>query len=143
MIPVQGGIGARAPSTGWPAEAPRWVNRFAAIRAAVPALALLSMTVLPMTLPTRAAAAAASCDRICLQATLNSYLAAVLKHDPAAAPPGAKLPSHRKRHQYSAGQWGLASITALGQVQRRYLDPFSGQAAYYGIVVRAHPGCNR
>ena len=33
------------------------------------------------------------------------------------------------------GQGVWQSVTALGQVQRRYLDPISGQAAYYGIVV--------
>ena len=31
-------------------------------------------------------AAAANCDRACLKATLDQYLAAVIKHDPAAAP---------------------------------------------------------
>ncbi len=65
---------------------------------------------------------------------LDSYLAAVLKHDPAAAP---LAPSYRHTENainvpLGKGVW--QSVTTLGTVQRRYLDAVSGQAAYYGIV---------
>src|SRR5665213_481053 len=80
-------------------------------------------------------AANTGCDRVCLRSSLDAYLGAVLKHDPAAAP---LAPSYR--HTENAiniplGEGVWQSVTALGQVQRRYLDPVSGQAAYYGIVV--------
>lgn len=103
----------------------------AMLPAALP-LALLIIAV--ATVPTRAVAATTGCDRPCLKSLLDDYLAAVVKHDPAAAP---LAPSYR--HTENAinvplgnGVW--RSVTALGAVQRRYLDPVSGQAAYYGIV---------
>ena len=99
------------------------------------AFMLAALVALPMVVPTGASAAVTGCDRACLRAALDAYLAAVIKHDPAAAP---LAPSYR--HTENAiniplgnGVW--QSVTALGPVQRRYLDPVSGQAAYYGIVV--------
>jgi ketosteroid isomerase-like protein len=88
-----------------------------------------------MVVPTGAIAAITSCDRICLRSSLDAYLGAVIKHDPAAAP---LAPSYRHTENavnipLGKGVW--QSVTALGPVQRRYLDPVSGQAAYYGIVV--------
>jgi hypothetical protein len=43
-------------------------------------------------MPTPAVAATAGCDRRCRKSLLNDYLAAVVKHDPAAAP---RAPSYR------------------------------------------------
>lgn len=74
------------------------------------------------------------CDRACLVATLDRYLAAVVKHDPAAPPlvPGYRHTENAINIPLGKGVW--QSVTGLGAVQRRYLDPVSGQAAYYGIV---------
>ena len=99
------------------------------------AFILVAVAALPMVVPTGAVAAEASCDRACLRASLDAYLGAVIRHEPAAAP---LAPSYR--HTENAiniplGQGVWQSVTALGPVQRRYLDPVSGQAAYYGIVV--------
>ena len=81
-----------------------------------------------------APAHAQSCDRACLRSTLDQYLAAVVKHDPSAAPLATAY-----RHTENAiskmprdGVW--KSVTGLGKVQRKYFDPVSGQAAYYGLV---------
>jgi ketosteroid isomerase-like protein len=95
-------------------------------------LALLSAGAMWMSAPTPVHAAA--CDRPCLKSLLNSYLAAVVKHDPTAT---ALAPSYRHTENalnipLGKGVW--QSVTGLGAVQRRYLDPVSGQAAYYGIV---------
>src|ERR1700683_1810085 len=105
------------------------MRRIAMPRAAVP-LALLSIAVWTA-VPTPVLAATAACDRPCLKSLLNDYLAAVVKHDPAAAP---LAPSYRHTENainvpLGKGVW--RSVTALGDVQRRYLDPVSGQAAYY------------
>jgi ketosteroid isomerase-like protein len=94
-----------------------------------------ALATLPMLVPMVGVAAVTSCDRACLRSTLDAYLGAVIKHDPAAAP---LAPSYRHTENainipLGRGVW--QSVTALGQVQRRYLDPVSGQAAYYGIVV--------
>jgi hypothetical protein len=79
-------------------------------------------------------AAANDCDRACLKTTLDQYLAAVIKHDPAAAPlfVGFRQTENSVVVRPGTGVW--KSVTGLGKMQRRYLDPVSGQAGYFGIV---------
>jgi hypothetical protein len=80
------------------------------------------------------ASAQTDCDRACLKSALDQYLAAVIKHDPAAAPLalGFRQTENAINVPPGAGVW--KTVTALGKVQRRFLDPVSGQAGYYGIV---------
>jgi hypothetical protein len=80
------------------------------------------------------ASAQADCDRACLKSALDQYLGAVIKHDPAAAPLalGFRQTENAINVPPGAGVW--KTVTALGKVQRRFLDPVSGQAGYYGIV---------
>ena len=79
-------------------------------------------------------AAGNDCDRACLKTTLDQYLAAVIKHDPSAAPlfVGFRQTENAVVVKLGTGVW--KSVTGLGKMQRRYLDPVSGQAAYFGIV---------
>jgi len=79
-------------------------------------------------------AAGNSCDRACLKTALDQYLNAVVKHDPSAAPlfVGFRQTENAVVVRLGTGAW--KSVTALGNVQRRYLDPVSGQAAYFGTV---------
>jgi hypothetical protein len=74
------------------------------------------------------------CDRACLKTALDQYLTAVTTHNPAAAPlfGGFRQTENAVVIPSGGGVW--KSVTGLGKVQRRYLDPVSGQAAYYGIV---------
>jgi hypothetical protein len=78
--------------------------------------------------------AAADCDRACLKTTLDQYLNAVTKHDPSAAPLfiGFRQTENAVVVKVGSGVW--KTVTALGKVQRRYLDAVSGQAGYFGIV---------
>ena len=79
-------------------------------------------------------AAGADCDRACLKNTLDQYLGAVIKHDPSAAPlmVGFRQTENAIVVRTGTGVWKTA--TALGKIQRRYLDPVSGQAGYFGII---------
>jgi ketosteroid isomerase-like protein len=110
------------------------MNRIASLRSVLPTAALLSMAVICAALPVAAVAAPDNCDRACLKSTLDRYLAAVVQHDPSAAAlaPGYRHTENAINMPLGKGVW--KSVTGLGQVQRRYLDPVSGQAAYYGIV---------
>src|SRR5919197_483466 len=76
---------------------------------------------------------AADCDRACLRSTLDQYLNAVMKHDPNAAPLfiGFRQTENATVVKLGTGLWKTA--TALGKVQRRFVDPISGQAAYFGL----------
>jgi len=79
-------------------------------------------------------AAANNCDRVCLRNALDQYLNAVVKHDPSAAPlfPGFRQTENAVVVRPGTGTW--KSVTALGKLQRRYLDTVSGQAGYFGTV---------
>ena len=89
---------------------------------------LLASLALPLT------ALGADCDRACLKSTLDTYMAAVVKHDPKAAPLMQAYRHTENALNKPTGQGVWQSVTALGKVQRRYVDPGSSQAAYYGIV---------
>jgi len=79
-------------------------------------------------------AAVNDCDRACLKNSLDQYLKAIIKHDPAAAPSlvGFRQTENAVVVRLGTGTW--KSVTALGKVQRQYFDPVSGQAAYFGTV---------
>src|ERR1700736_768867 len=79
-------------------------------------------------------AAGNDCDRGCLKTLLDQYLNAVIKHDPSAAPlfVGFRQTDNAVVVRRGTGVW--KTVTALGKVQRRYLDPVSGQAGFFGTV---------
>jgi hypothetical protein len=79
-------------------------------------------------------ASAQTCDRACLRTMLDQYLAAVVKHDPAAAPLVVGFRQTENAINVRPGNGVWKTVTALGKVQRKYFDPVSGQAAYYGTV---------
>jgi hypothetical protein len=83
---------------------------------------------------TSSASAQTTCDRACLRTMLDQYLAAVAKHDPAAAPLVVGFRQTENAINVRPGNGVWKTVTALGKVQRRYLDATSGQAAYYGTV---------
>jgi hypothetical protein len=80
------------------------------------------------------ASAQAACDRACLRSLLDQYLSAVVKHDPGAAPLVIGFRQTENAINVRPGNGVWKTVTGLGKVQRRYLDPVSGQAAYYGTV---------
>lgn len=94
--------------------------------------AVVLLAILPLT--ATGAAQAADCDRACLKSLLDRYLAAVIQHDPAAAPLAGGYRHTENAINIPLGKGVWQSVTGLGKVQRRYIDPVSGQAAYYGIV---------
>jgi hypothetical protein len=81
------------------------------------------------------ALAQSACDRACLGGMLDRYLGAVVAHDPAKAPLviGFRQTENAINVPLEKGVW--RTVTALGKVQRRYFDPVTGQAGYYGTVM--------
>jgi len=78
--------------------------------------------------------AQSNCDRACLRATLDQYLAAVIKHDPKAAPLVVGFRQTENAINVPLGNGVWKTVTGLGKMQRRYLDEASGQAGYYGLI---------
>jgi len=76
----------------------------------------------------------APCDRACLKSSLDQYLQAIMKHDPQAAPLflGYRHTENALLVKHGEGAW--KSITSIGNVDRRYYDPVSGQAAFFGVL---------
>src|SRR5678815_5105093 len=91
-------------------------------------------SVMMMAVGTASASAQEACDRACLRTMLDQYLNAVIKHDPAAAPLviGFRQTENAINTRPGTGVW--KTVTGLGKMQRRYLDPVSGQAGYYGLL---------
>src|SRR5688572_26785303 len=83
------------------------------------------------------APAQTACDRACLRTMLDQYLAAVVKHDPKAAPlvVGFRQTENAVNVPLGGGVW--KTMTRLGKMQRRYVDAVSGQAGYYGLIEEA------
>ena len=92
---------------------------------------LLTLTLLLTTSPFLAAQ---TCDRDCLEERLDQYLNAITHNDPAIAPLaiGFRQTENAVVKKIGDGMW--ASATGLGEVQRRFLDPVTGQAAYFGFL---------
>src|SRR6185503_15800796 len=82
-----------------------------------------------------AAFAQAACDRNCLNSTLDRYFDAVVAHDPGKAPLVVGFRQTENAINVAPGRGVWKSVTALGKVQRRYVDAVSGQAGYYGTVM--------
>jgi hypothetical protein len=90
--------------------------------------ALLTLTAIVL------AAAPNDCDRACLRNALDQYLNAVVKHDPAAAPLFVAFRQTENAVVVRPGTGVWKTVTVLGKVQRRFTDPVSGQAGYFGTV---------
>ena len=99
-----------------------------------PAAWLVGMLVLIPAGYTETTFAQASCDRGCLQQALDRYLTAVVDNSPATAPLAVGVRQTDNAINFAVGRGVWASVTDLGPVQRRYFDPVSGQAGYYGAI---------
>lgn len=79
-------------------------------------------------------ASAQDCDRECLKGHLDSYLAAVVSHKPETGGlwTGFRQTENAVVIPEGSGVW--KSVTGLGSIQRRYLDPVQSQAGYFGTV---------
>jgi hypothetical protein len=79
----------------------------------------------------------ASCDRACLKSTLDQYLNALVKHDPAAAPlsVGFRQTENAFVIRNGVGLWQTAK--AMGKLQRKYYDAVTEQAGFFGVIDEA------
>jgi hypothetical protein len=80
------------------------------------------------------AANAQGCNRDCLKRHLDTYLEAVSRHQPEAAGLWVGFRQTENAIAIPEGQGVWKSVTGLGSIQRRYLDPVQGQAGYFGTV---------
>jgi hypothetical protein len=97
---------------------------------AVIAAVLLGFASLPS-----AAQDSLACDRICLTGTLEQYISALTKHEPAAAPLASniKFTENTVRIPVGEGLWiGVTEGPTTFRVS--VIDPVSSQAGFYGLI---------
>lgn len=75
------------------------------------------------------------CDRECLGTLLDGYLTATVAHDTGAAPISTTFRQTENAVAIPLGEGLWESSQGLGPVDRRYFDPVSSQAAYFGTMV--------
>lgn len=94
-------------------------------------LVATALAALPfLTVPAHAAA----CDRACLDATIDRYLAAMLAHDPTKAglATNVKFTENGQALDPGDGLWG--TISALGDYRHVFDDPDQGEAVFFGTI---------
>lgn len=84
--------------------------------------------------PTTARAQQGPCDRACLRQALDTYLAGVFKHDPAAARLADDHYATLNTAVVRKGEGFWKDVSGYGSLQRRYFDPVNGAAAYLGLL---------
>jgi hypothetical protein len=91
--------------------------------------------VIVLAAPTHAApAAAAACGRECLGGLLDRYLNAVVAHDPPRAPLDFTFRQTQNAVVIPKGEGLWRDAAGFGPVQRRFFDPATGTAAYFGTL---------
>ncbi len=101
----------------------------------VRAAAFVTLMVLATGIVGAQQAVTARCDRACLSAVVDSYLAAVVAHDPSRASiaPGAKFVENLTARKPGEGLWQTAS--AGPATFKIYVpDPVSGQVGFMGVM---------
>jgi hypothetical protein len=99
------------------------------------ALACASFSWVSMTTAKPAAKAEKPCDRTCLITLTNTYLAAVVAHDPSKAPlaPELRFVENVQRLKAGEGLWKTAS--ALPTTFKIYVpDPIAQQVGFIGVL---------
>lgn len=79
-------------------------------------------------------AAQGDCDRKCLKDITQSYLDAVVKHDPKAAPLAPNVRYTENAVVVTPGQGLWKTATSLGKFQRTYVDTVQGQTGFFGLI---------
>jgi hypothetical protein len=97
-------------------------------------LAFAGMTAACATTSTTGGMAASGCDRVCLAENLESYLDAVLAHDPAQAPLFAGFRHTENAVVTPLGEGVWQELTGLRSLDRRYYDDVSGNAVFMGTA---------
>lgn len=81
--------------------------------------------------------AATDCDRKCLKEITQQYLSSLIKHSSSSAPLAANIRYTENAIDVAPGEGLWKSATALGKLQRIYVDPVQGQTAFFGLIEEA------
>ncbi len=85
----------------------------------------------------RAAGVSSRCDRACLEALVNEYLAAVVAHDPARLPLAAHAKFTEMGQPLELGDGFWHTATGAGRYKHYFPDSESGQIGFIGTMREA------
>ena len=102
----------------------------------------IAVLVLVVAAPAPARAQAGACDRACLEATVDRFLDAFLKHDPAAAPLTRTVKYTENGQTLPAGDGSWRTMVGRGSYRLFVSDPKAGQVAFIGTL-REEDAANR
>jgi hypothetical protein len=94
----------------------------------------LSAALAPAASAQAVGASVAACDRACIDTFLDQYLTAIVGRDPTKAPLAITFRQTENAVVVPDGEGLWGRVAALGPVQRRFLDPVTGTAAYFGLL---------
>lgn len=95
---------------------------------------LIGLTVAMLSACISAGGGVAACDRACLADQMSGYLAALRAHDLSRVRLSAEFRATQNGVQLAKGDGLASTLSALGDLQRRYYDPTTGEAAYLGLA---------
>jgi hypothetical protein len=81
-----------------------------------------------------AQSASSDCDRACLRQALDTYMAAIFKHDAGAARLSDDHYATENTAEVKSGEGFWKEFSGYGEVQRRYFDPLNESAAFLGLL---------
>ncbi len=96
--------------------------------------AIFAISLLTLVCLGSASAQQTRCDRECLSDALMGYMNAVVANAPEDANLIVGFRQTENAVVKAPGRGTWESVTGLGEVQRQFLDPVTGQAAYFGLV---------
>jgi hypothetical protein len=98
-------------------------------------LLLQNLTILTLAAATGSVAIAAKCDRVCLDKTVDTYIAALVAHDPSQASfaPNVKFIENTEPMKPGEGLWKTAS-EAPTTFKIYVPDPVAGQVGFIGMM---------
>ncbi len=87
------------------------------------------------------APASKGCDRACLNAIADQFIAALLAHDPSRLPHTANLKYTENNVELKPGDGLWATASGLGTYKVYMDDPEAGSVGYFGVIEEdGHPG---
>ena len=78
-----------------------------------------------------------NCNRACLEGVIDQYLAAVVKHDPKAAPLSEDIKYTENAQVMKAGDGFWKTAEGVGKYKHIFADPDAGQVAMMGTMMEA------
>lgn len=76
----------------------------------------------------------APCERVCLEAMVDRYMAALVAHDPSRLPASPTIRFTENDQPLKLGQGTWRTVDGLGTYRHYFADPGSGQVGFIGTV---------